>query len=403
MSSVVVHYSELALKGRNRPWFVHTLVRTIRTALADVGVADVQAVVGRIVVSLDGTADWPAVRARLSRLPGIGNFALATHTAADLTEIGDGILASLGNRTPRNFRISARRADKRFPTPSPEMERIVGRRVQEATGWPVNLSDPHLVIRIEVLTHDAFFFLDLEPGPGGLPVGTGGRVLALLSGGIDSPVAAWRMIRRGCRTDLVHFHSYPILSRVSQDKARVLAATLTECQLRSRLYLVPFGGLQQQVVLAVPPALRVVIYRRLMLRIAERIAERSGARALVTGDSVGQVASQTVDNLAVVGGVATLPVLRPLVGMDKAEIVRDAEKLGTYATSIIPDDDCCTLFTPRHPATRASLSAVEAAEARLDLPALVDRAFAETTVEDLRFPMLNFPTPNQRTKAGERQ
>ena len=402
MSSVVVHYSELALKGRNRPWFVHTLVRTIRASLVDLGVIDVRAVVGRIVIQLDAAADWSAVRARLSRLPGIGNFALATHAGADLGEIGDGILGSLGNRQPRSFRIAARRADKRFPTPSPEIERVIGGRVQDATGWPVNLSKPDLVIRIEVLTHDAFFFSDLEPGPGGLPVGTGGRVLALLSGGIDSPVAAWRMIRRGCRADLVHFHSYPILSRTSQDKARVIAATLTECQLRSRLYLVPFGGLQQQVVLAVPPALRVVIYRRLMLRIAERIAQRSGARALVTGDSVGQVASQTVENLAVVGGVATLPVLRPLVGMDKAEIVRDAEKLGTYATSIIPDDDCCTLFTPRHPATRASRDAVETAEARLDLSALVERGLADTTVEDLRFPMLDVSTPNRRTKAGER-
>jgi thiamine biosynthesis protein ThiI len=401
MSSVVVHYSELALKGRNRPWFVHTLVRTIRAALVDLGVIDVRAVVGRIVIRLDGATDWSAVRARLSRLPGIGNFALATHVGAELGQIGDGVLDSLANRHPRSFRIAARRADKRFPTPSPEIEKVIGRRVQDATGWPVNLSKPDLVIRIEVLTHDAFFFLDLEQGPGGLPVGTGGRVLALLSGGIDSPVAAWRMIRRGCRTDLVHFHSYPILSRASQDKARVLAARLTECQLRSRLYLVPFGGLQQQVVLAVAPALRVVVYRRLMLRIAERIAERTGARALVTGDSVGQVASQTVDNLAVVGGAATLPLLRPLVAMDKAEIVRDAEKLGTYATSIIPDDDCCTLFTPRHPATRASGAAVEAAEQRLDLQALVERGLAEMTVEDLRFPMLDSPAPTRRTTAGE--
>lgn len=403
MSSVVVHYSELALKGRNRPWFIHMLVRTIRTALADLGVSDVKAVVGRIVMQLPAGADWEQVRGRLSRLPGIGNFAHATHAPADLNVIAEGVVASLHDRTARSFRIAARRADKRFPTPSPEIERLIGRRVQDATGWPVNLSSPELVIRVEVLTHDAFFFVGLEPGSGGLPVGSGGRVLALLSGGIDSPVAAWRMIRRGCRTDAVHFHSYPILSRTSQDKVRVLAARLTECQLRTRLYLVPFGGLQQQVVLGIPPALRVVAYRRLMMRIAERLAERTGARALVTGDSVGQVASQTVDNLAVVGSVVTLPILRPLVGMDKAEITRDAERLGTYSTSIIPDDDCCTLFTPRHPATRATRPSVEAAEARLDVRALVDRALAETTVEDFRFPMLRFPIPNQRTTAGERQ
>jgi thiamine biosynthesis protein ThiI len=201
----------------------------------------------------------------------------------------------------------------------------------------------------------------------------------------------------------VHFHSYPILSRTSQDKARQLAARLTECELRSRLYLVPFGGLQQQVLVSVPPALRVVVYRRLMLRIAERLAERAGAKALVTGDSVGQVASQTIDNLAIVGEAARLLILRPLVGMDKTEITRDAERLGTYSISIVPDDDCCTLFTPPHPATRASRAAVEAAEARLDLGALVERAIAEASVEDLRFPMLRSPAPNQRTTAGERQ
>jgi thiamine biosynthesis protein ThiI len=403
VSSVVVHYSELALKGRNRPWFIHMLVRSIRTALADLGVADVRAVIGRILIHLDPGVDWEPVRTRLSRLPGIGNFALATHVPADITLIADRVVDSLANRTARSFRIAARRADKRFPTPSPEIERLIGRRVQDAVGWPVNLSAPDVVIRVEVLTHDAFFFVDREEGSGGLPVGTGGRVLALLSGGIDSPVAAWRLIRRGCRADLVHFHAYPILSRTSQDKVRVLAARLTECQLRTRLYLVPFGGLQQHVVVAVPPALRVVVYRRLMMRIAERLAERSGARALITGDSVGQVASQTIDNLAVTGSVVTLPILRPLVGMDKAEITRDAERLGTYSTSIIPDDDCCTLFTPPHPATRASRLSVEAAEAQLDVGALVERALAETAVEDLRFPMLRFSTPNQRTRAGERQ
>jgi thiamine biosynthesis protein ThiI len=267
----------------------------------------------------------------------------------------------------------------------------------------VNLSRPERVIRIEVLGHEAFFSTAVEQGTGGLPVGTGGRVLALLSGGIDSPVAAWRVIRRGCRADLVHFHSYPILSRASLDKARILAERLTACQLRTRLYLVAFGSLQQQVVVSVPPALRVVVYRRLMVRIAERLALRSGARALVTGDSLGQVASQTLENLAIVGAAATLPLLRPLVGMDKAEITRDAERLGTYPTSILPDDDCCTLFTPPHPATRASANAVEAAEARLDLGALVERAVTEATVEDLRFPVLTSPVPNRRTTAGESQ
>lgn len=388
MPTVVVHYGELALKGRNRPWFISTLVRAIRASLADIEPIKVQSLIGRIIITLKSDARWTEIRDRLGMLPGIDNFALAHHRPPDIDILGEAIVAGLGDRQVQSFRIAARRADKRFPIPSPEIERVIGALVQRATGWRVNLSNPEFVIRVDVLTDDAYFFYDREHGVGGLPVGTGGKVLALLSGGIDSPVAAWRIIRRGCRAHFVHFHSYPILSRASQDKARELVQRLTRCQLRSRLFLVEFGGIQQQVVMSVPPPLRVVIYRRLMLRIAERLAARSGARALVTGDSVGQVASQTIDNLAVVGGAVTLPILRPLIGMDKEEITRDAQRLGTYETSILPDQDCCTLFIPRFPSTGASLDAVEAAESRMDLAALVESAEAGATVEDFNFPVL---------------
>lgn len=386
MPSVIVHYGELALKGRNRPWFIRTLVRGIRSALSGLSVSDVRALVGRIVITFDDPDQWPEICARLARLPGIGNFALAHHVAPALEAIGEAVAARVAGRSATSFRVVARRADKRFPATSPEIERLVGRLVQERTRWPVNLSHPQLVIRIEVLTDDAFFFFDRQAGAGGLPIGTGARVLTLLSGGIDSPVAAWRLMRRGCRSHFVHFHSYPILSRTSQDKARELAAILTRVQLRSRLFLVPFGGIQQQIVISVPPPLRVVIYRRMMLRIAEALALESGAHALVTGDSVGQVASQTIDNLAVVGRVASLPLLRPLIGMDKEEITAEAQRIGTYETSIVPDEDCCTLFTPRFPTTRASLEAVERAESNLDVPALVRAALDDREMVDLRFP-----------------
>ena len=393
---IVVHYGELALKGRNRPWFINLLVRSIRQALRGLHVLSVRALVGRIVIALESEDDWQEARERLALLPGIGNFARAYETRADLDDLGNGILSRLEPHDVASFRVTARRVDKRFPIPSPDLEREIGRRVQERTGWRVNLTRPAFVIRVEVLTSNAFFSFDRERGTGGLPVGTGGRVLALLSGGIDSPVAAWRVIRRGCRASFVHFHSYPILSRTSQDKARELVRRLTRSQLTSRLYLVPFGGIQQRVVLAVPPPLRVVIYRRLMVRLAERIAERAGAHALVTGDAIGQVASQTVDNLAVVGRVATLPILRPLVGMDKEEITADAERIGTYRTSIVEDEDCCTLFTPRFPTTRASLADVEAAERALDLAALVASGLESLVVEDFRFPMLQLSASGTR-------
>jgi thiamine biosynthesis protein ThiI len=388
MASVVIHYGELALKGRNRPWFINTLVRTIRAALADLDVEQTRALMGRIEVRLGPACSWDEVRDRLRRLPGIGNFARATHLPPDLDAIAEAVTGAVAGREAESFRIAARRADKRFPIPSPDIEREVGRRVQAATGWRVDLSRPAFVIHIEVLSSDAFFYFDKHLGTGGLPVGTSGKVMCLLSGGIDSPVAAWRLIRRGCRAYFVHFHSHPILSRTSQDKARSLVERLTRHQLRSRLTLVPFAPIQQQVVVSVPPPLRVVIYRRLMVRIAEQIAQRYGAHALVTGDSVGQVASQTIDNLTVIEDAATMPILRPLIGFDKEEITAEAQRLETYEISIIPDEDCCTLFTPRYPATRASRPAAEAAEAELDVDALVRRAADDAVVEDFQFPVL---------------
>jgi thiamine biosynthesis protein ThiI len=390
-SSVIAHYAELALKGRNRVWFTTMLVRTIKNLLEGLDVRDVRPVMGRIIIRLGPAGDdqWNEIRERLSRLPGISNFARATHVVPDLDAIASAVVSGVAGRPAESFRVTARRADKRFPVESPDIEREVGRRVQEATGWPVDLTNPRLHIRVEVLTSDAFFHFLREPGTGGLPLGTSGKVMALLSGGIDSPVAAWRLIRRGCRAHFVHFHSYPILSNASQDKARALVRLLTRHQLRSRLFLVPFGGIQQQVVVAVPPPLRVVVYRRLMMRIAERLALSAGAHALVTGDSVGQVASQTIDNLAAVGEVTRLPILRPLVGFHKEEITLDAQRIGTYDTSILPDEDCCTLFTPRYPTTGARPGEADLAEAELDTIALVERAVAEASVEEFRFPMVN--------------
>ena len=244
------------------------------------------------------------------------------------------------------------------------------------------------MVHLEIVTNEAFYFFGKERGPGGLPTGTAGRVVCLLSGGIDSPVAAYRMLKRGCSATFVHFHSYPILSRASQEKARQLVELLTRYQQHSRLYLVPFGDIQQQVVLAVAGPMRVVMYRRLMLRIAERIARLRGAQAIVTGEVVGQVASQTLENLAVIGSIASLPIFRPVIGMDKEEITAEALWLASYPISIIPDQDCCTLFTPRNPLTRARLADVEAAEQALPVAEIVERATAEAVVEDFEYPVI---------------
>ena len=323
---------------------------------------------------------------RLTRLPGIANFSRAVRTRCDIDAITDTLLAGLADREAESFRVTAKRADKRFPMTSPQIERELGGRIKSVRGWRVDLERPELTVSVEMLTDEAFCYLRKEPGDGGLPSGVSGRVACLLSGGIDSPVAAYRMIKRGCRVRLIHFHSYPILSHTSQEKVAEIAELLTRRQLDTRLYVVAFGDIQRKVVLAVPPPLRVVVYRRLMLRIAERIGRASGAAALVTGEAVGQVASQTLDNIAVIDAVASLPVLRPLIGMDKDEIVQEARRLGTYQVSIVPDEDCCTLFTPKHPATRAGARQVAEAEAALAVDALVDEAAATAERRDLRFP-----------------
>lgn len=383
---VIVHYQEITLKGRNRSWFINILVRNVRQALSGLDVEDVRAAAGRLEVRLASAGQWDEVRTRLSRLPGIDHFARSVHVPADVDAMAAAIIEGLAGRAPVPFRIKAHRADKRFPLQSPEIERQVGQRVVSSLGWPVDLERPALTVRIDTLLHDAHVCFEREPGAGGLPVGSSGKALCLMSGGIDSPVAAWRMIRRGVRVPLVHFHSYPILNAASQEKARELAATLTMRQLKTRLYLVPFGGFQQQVVVAVPPELRVIVYRRMMVRLAERIAIRIRADALITGEVVGQVASQTLENMRAIDQAATLPILRPLAGTDKETITQEAIRLGTYATSILPDQDCCTLFTPRHPATRASLDAVLRAEAALDIEALAAEALSGIVIEDRRFP-----------------
>lgn len=398
MESVLVHYQEVALKGRNRPWFIDRLAAGLRAATADLDVTRVRPLMGRIELQLGPAARWPAVRERLGRVFGVANFARAGNAGREVDEIAGAILRRLdepaaGADRVASFRVRASRADKTYPLTSPAVEREVGGRIKAATGWRVDLDAPDLAVGVEILPDRVFYTLGKEPGPGGLPTGTSGAALCLLSGGIDSPVAAWRLMKRGCRVRFVHFHAYPILSRASLDKALELTELLTRHQLRSRFYSIRFGEIQRTIVLSAPPPLRVVLYRRMMMRIAERVAGACGAKALVTGESVGQVASQTVENLAVINHGVGLPVLRPLIGSDKEEITREARRLGTYPVSIVPDQDCCTLFVPRRPATRARREDVERAERNLPVADLVDRAAAEAERRDFSFPPPAGPVP----------
>lgn len=387
MISVLVHYSEVALKGKNRTWFVGRLVRNIHGALAGLHIKEVRTPIGRIEVVLGQPHVLPEVLDRLSRVFGIANYAVAHRVPLEFGPMAEAVVGLLPPKeSAKSFRVFVRRADQKFPTPSPELARDLGSRVWAARGWTVDLEHADLVVSVEIVPGAAFCYMGRRVGTGGLPMGTGGRLVALLSGGIDSPVAAWRMMRRGCHVTLVHFHSAPFLSSTSQEKARRLAAVLNQYQLKTRLYLVPFGELQRQITLSVPGELRVVIYRRLMLRIAQRIARDVRAKALVTGDVVGQVASQTLDNMTTIDRASHMTILRPLVGMDKEEIIAQAQRLGTFDISIVPDQDSCTLFTPRHPETHARRYAIDEAEKTLPVDEMIVKAMEGAVVEQLTHP-----------------
>jgi len=391
----VVHYHEIALKGRNRPFFLNRLVRNIERAAADLPLKRVVPLPGRLLVELADEAAWPQLRERLAAVVGIANFSPIQRVELDIETLASEVVRAVKGRPFQSFRVTTRRANKTFGLNSMEIDREVGARVKEATGARVDLTSPEMVVYVEILPREAFFYFEKLEGVQGVPVGTAGRVTALLSGGIDSPVAAYRMMKRGCRVDFVHFHSVPFLSRASQQKVKDILDLLTRYQYHSRLYLVAFGNLQRDIMLAAPAPLRVILYRRFMMRIASVLAEHRRSRALVTGESLGQVASQTLENLAVIEEAAALLVLRPLIGMDKSEITQQARAIGTYEISILPDQDCCQLFIPAHPATRSRLNEVVAAERQLDVDRLV-----QTAVEDAEDARFHFPATARAVQAS---
>jgi len=386
MQRVIAHYHEIALKQRNRPMFVRQLLRNIEGVLRDIRVSCVRSAEGRVVIHLPENADWAVIRQRLGWVFGIANFVRGRKSGRSIEELAEAAVAELAGKPASSFALRVKRADKSYPLPSPEIARQVGKLVQERLGWRVDLEHPDAEVFIEVLAREAFVSAERHAGLGGLPVGTSGTVLALLSGGIDSPVAAWRMMGRGCRVEFVHFHGAPYQDRRSYEKAQALARLLARYQLHSRLHAVAFGEVQRQIVATVARRYRVVLYRRMMLRIAEALAARVHAEALVTGESLGQVASQTLANLATIEEAVRCLVLRPLVAMDKNEIRAQAERIGTYEISIQPDQDCCQLFVPPQPATHMSVDEAHRAEATLDIPTLVSLALENTETTEFRFP-----------------
>jgi thiamine biosynthesis protein ThiI len=391
MRCAIVHYHELALKGRNRDFFERQLISNIRTALKDFSGTRIESLRGRLRVVLPEHLSDAVVKERLSTVFGVANFLLAHAVplnllSPNLEELMRGIATAVRQRTFDTFRVSAKRADKRLALTSMDVEKAVGKYVGDFTGKTVNLTAPDLTIYIELLAKEAYYALDKMPGPGGMPVGVSGNVACLISGGIDSPVAAYRMMKRGCNAVFVHFSGRPLVSRASEEKVSELVQILTAHQYRSRLLIVPFGEIQREILAKAPAAYRVVLYRRLMVRIAGELALANRCWTLVTGDSLGQVASQTPENLSVIEEAAELPLLRPLIGMDKLEITDQAQRIGTFTTSIEPDQDCCSLFVPAHPSTKTRIDDIRRIERSLDIGTLVKQGLDKVEVSEFTFP-----------------
>jgi len=381
--SIIIHYHEINLKGNNRGWFEAHLQNHITSILKGLTYGNVRKFSGRMIISLSSDSPLDEMIRRLSRVFGIANFILAWEVPAETEAIQSGLDFLIEQGKFESFKMDSRRGTKDFPLNSQQLNEQLGAFVQKRTGAAVRLSNPDRTFYVEIVEKRAFLYFKKSPGAGGLPYGTGGKVLCLLSGGIDSPVAAYRLMRRGCRVLYVHFHSYPHTSIESQDKVRQILSILSRFQLQSRLFMVPFADVQKEIVAHAPIKLRVVLYRRFMVRIAQSIARRERAHALVTGDSLGQVASQTLENIRTISNAVSIPIFRPLIGNDKEEIIRTAREINTYDISILADQDCCSLFVPRHPETKSSLKQAEDAEAELDIPELVHSCLRATTRESV--------------------
>jgi thiamine biosynthesis protein ThiI len=352
VNRIVIHYSEIALKGKNRSQFEDALLRHVRAALGPLAL-DVRKQQGRLMCKPADHADPQQIREVLARIPGIVNFSLGHSVPKDVDALGARAVRLLAESSFTSFGVKTKRTDKAFPMTSEEISRAVGAAILRGLdGKQVNLTDPDLWLYIELTGREAVLFTAKHAGPGGLPVGSCGSVMVSLSGGIDSPVAAYMLMKRGCRAIFAHIRNETQFTGGVTDKIEQLVATLTRYQLHSTLNMVPFGELQRRIIAFVPADYRMIIYRRAMMRILNRLAVREGAQAIVTGDAVGQVASQTLGNLHCIHAASPLPVLSPLVGMNKDETIAIARQIGTYQHSIEPYPDCCSFMIAPHPETR---------------------------------------------------
>ena len=384
---ILVRYGELALKKGNRGVFEKALVRNLRQALAPITNTEVQRQHGRIFIKPERRCEKAARRA--AEVFGVKTvsptWSVATDTEAITSQAAkllDTALAGLTRSEPISFRVRVKRSNKAFPMTSSELERHVAERILPGPETvKVQLVDPEITLGIEVRDDKSFVFLKRFEGPGGLPVGTLGRGLCLLSGGIDSPVASWLAMKRGLHMGYVSFHSAPYIGEGFLRKVRDVVRRLGRWQYKAPLFTVPFADIQVAIRDQAPERYRTVLYRRMMQRIAERISAAESYGALITGECLGQVASQTLENLTCIGAATSVPVLRPVLTYDKEEIIAIARRIGTFDISILPEPDCCTVFQPNRPVIRGRLEDCLAAEDKMDVEGLVHRALDGTEME----------------------
>ncbi len=385
--SIVCHYGEIGLKGKNRSFFELKLAGNIAAALKrkKVPFREIKRLEGRVVVFFARPAAKDILERAipaLKKVPGLVYFAPAVFSSNEIKEITQRVL-KLVEKKPgqiKSFRITAVRSDKNYPLSSPELNETIGAAVVDKFGLAVKLKDSDLNIVVEVIKDSAFIYDEKIKGLGGLPVASSGRALVLISGGIDSPVAAFFALKRGLAVDFIHFHSHPFTDQSSIERVKMLIDRLMDFQSCSRLFLVPFIEVQQALVKIAPERLRVVLYRRAMVKIANEIAKQSRCLALVTGESLGQVASQTLANINTVNQASDLVILRPLVGLDKQEIIDYAREINTYDISNLPCSDTCNLFAPRYPATKSELSEVKPVELNSTVKKAIKKALSQTEV-----------------------
>ncbi len=377
MNYIVCHYSEISLKGKNRDFFEKKLVENIKKSLKEESLLSVSRERGRVVLKIEKEGE---IKEKLRKVPGVAYFYFGVKEESSLEKIISGVKEILKEKDFSYFRITTRRSDKKFPSTSPEVNKKVGEVICRELVKKVDLKNPDIECFIEITEKGSYIYTDKVRGYGGLPVGSSGKAVCLLSGGIDSPVAVFKMMKRGLKPVLVHFHAHPYLPRDSISKAKKIHQKLKEFYPEIKLYLIPLGDLQKEVVLLVPSKLRIIFYRREMYRIAQMIPIKEKAKGLVTGESLGQVSSQTLENIGVLDQVVNIPILRPLIGENKEEIISLSKEIETYPISILPDQDCCTLFNPSHPETKAELKRVLEVEEKMSLSSLRKDTFENKVI-----------------------